>query len=80
MLEQGYNPRRRVVLREPEAGDLGWVVMRHAASTRRNTTGPSNLEGICAHIVADFGMTFDPGLERCWIAERDGVTSARCFW
>jgi DNA-binding MarR family transcriptional regulator/GNAT superfamily N-acetyltransferase len=61
-----------VVLRNPKAGDLGWVVQRHAELYFEEYGWTDNFEGVCAEIVADFIRKFDPARERCWIAEMDG--------
>lgn len=61
------------ILREPRAGDYGWIVMRHAVLYAQEYGWTENFEGLCAQIVADFVNNFDPRYERGWIAERDGA-------
>jgi len=60
------------ILREPRAGDFGWIVSRHAELYLREYGWAEPFEGLCAQIVADFVNNFDPKLERCWIAELNG--------
>jgi DNA-binding MarR family transcriptional regulator/N-acetylglutamate synthase-like GNAT family acetyltransferase len=62
----------RYILREPRAGDFGWIVSRHAELYLREYGWAEPFEGLCAQIVADFVKNFDPKLERCWIAELKG--------
>jgi DNA-binding MarR family transcriptional regulator/N-acetylglutamate synthase-like GNAT family acetyltransferase len=62
----------RYTLRNPRAGDLGWIVSRHAELYAQEYGWTESFEGLCAQIVADFVNNFDPKLERCWIAEIDG--------
>jgi DNA-binding MarR family transcriptional regulator/GNAT superfamily N-acetyltransferase len=62
----------RYTLREPRAGDFGWVVSRHAELYLREYGWGEPFEGLCAQIVADFVNKFDAKYERCWIAELDG--------
>jgi DNA-binding MarR family transcriptional regulator/GNAT superfamily N-acetyltransferase len=59
-------------LREPRAGDFGWIVSRHAELYLREYGWADPFEGLCAQIVADFVNNFDPKQERCWIAEVNG--------
>src|SRR5262245_58109709 len=61
-----------VILREPQHGDFGWIVARHAAIYAQEYQWTDKFEGLCAQIVADFVNNFDPQFERCWIAELDG--------
>jgi DNA-binding MarR family transcriptional regulator/predicted GNAT family acetyltransferase len=68
----GRAPRGGVVLREPEPGDLGWIVACHGALYAREYGYDETFEGLVAGIVADFAG-HDPGRERAWIAEVDGV-------
>lgn len=63
---------RRYTLREPGPGDLGWMVQRHGELYGEEYGWRGPFEGICAGIVSDFVETFDPKLEKCWIAEVDG--------
>ena len=64
--------RAAYTLREPRAGDFGWIVSRHAELYLREYGWADPFEGLCAQIVADFVSNFDPGRERCWIAEMSG--------
>lgn len=68
------------MLREPVAGDLGWVVQRHGALYAAEFGWNADFEGLVARIVADFAQDHDPHLERVWIAELDGrpVGSVMC--
>jgi DNA-binding MarR family transcriptional regulator/GNAT superfamily N-acetyltransferase len=59
-------------LREPRAGDLGWIVSRHAELYLQEYGWAAPFEGLCAQIAADFVNNFDPERERCWIAEMNG--------
>jgi DNA-binding MarR family transcriptional regulator/N-acetylglutamate synthase-like GNAT family acetyltransferase len=63
---------RQYRLREPQPGDFGWVVKRHAELYRQEYGWGAPFEGVCAQIVADFVNKFDRKRERCWIAEMDG--------
>ena len=65
-------PTPGFTLREPRAGDYGWIVTRHATLYAQEYGWTENFEGVCAQIVADFVNNFDSKYERAWIAERDG--------
>src|SRR5258705_2930789 len=65
-------PRRDYILRQPRAGDFGWIVARHAVLYAQEYQWNEKFEGLCAQIVADFVNNFDPDCERGWIAKRDG--------
>ncbi|MFD9885404.1 GNAT family N-acetyltransferase [Streptomyces alboflavus] len=61
-----------VLLREPGAGELGWIVQRNGALYAAEYGWNADYEGLVARIVADFAEDHDPYLERVWIAELDG--------
>jgi len=67
-------------LREPRAGDMGWVVARHAALYAQDDgwTSP-RFEGLCAGIVAEMIAKHDPARDRHWIAEMDGEPVGSAF-
>lgn len=61
-----------IVLREPRAGDFGWIVQRHGAIYADEYNWDATFESLVARIVADFIDHSDPKRERAWIAEIDG--------
>ncbi|MFI4965205.1 MAG: GNAT family N-acetyltransferase [Caulobacterales bacterium] len=65
-------PAGPVLLRGPQAGDMGWVTERHGLLYGREYGWNGHIEAVTARICADFLDGHDPGLERCWIAEREG--------
>ncbi|GGS46341.1 bifunctional helix-turn-helix transcriptional regulator/GNAT family N-acetyltransferase [Streptomyces cinerochromogenes] len=73
-------PAEDVVLREPGAGELGWIVQRNGALYAAEFGWNAAYEGLVARIVADFAEDHDPHLERVWIAELAGrpVGSVMC--
>ena len=72
-------PERRVTLRSPQPGDMGWVVARHGALYAAEYGWSSHIEAITAEIVSGFLKTSDPARERCWIAEMDGEPVGSIF-
>jgi len=62
-----------VVLRGHRPGDIGWVIQRHGELYAREYDWNCEFEALVAEIAAKFLHDFDPGRERCWIAERDGI-------
>ena len=60
-------------LREHRAGDMGWIVSRQSALYAEEYGWTTEYEALASEIVAQFLKAFDPGGERCWVAERDAV-------
>ena len=73
-------PRSPVaVLREPVPGDIGWVVQQHGEIYWREYGWDSRFEALVADIAAQFVRRFQPGWERCWIAELEGERVGAVF-
>ncbi|HEX2286876.1 MAG TPA: helix-turn-helix domain-containing GNAT family N-acetyltransferase [Mycobacterium sp.] len=68
----GQERRTGLVLRPPQAGDLGWVVERHGARYAAEYGWDITFETLVARIVADFAERGDTRREAAWIAELDG--------
>lgn len=66
-------------LREPKSGDIGWVTHRHGILYAEEYGFDLTFEALVAEIAARFVQRFRPGLERCWIAERDGEIAGSVF-
>jgi DNA-binding MarR family transcriptional regulator/GNAT superfamily N-acetyltransferase len=67
------------ILRDPQAGDMGWVVRQQAVLYTREYGWNSEFEALVAEIVAKYLRDYDPSAERCWIAEKDGKAVGSVF-
>ena len=65
-------PPAPFVLREPRAGDYGWVVQRHGALYAEEHGFDAGFEALVARVVADYADSHDPQHEAAWIAEVAG--------
>ncbi|MDB5898425.1 MAG: transcriptional regulator, MarR family [Ramlibacter sp.] len=79
LLQPADAPPRRITLRAPGPGDLGWVVQAHGEIYAREYGFDSEFEALVAQIAAKFLREFDPESERGWIAEVDGERAGCVF-
>lgn len=69
-----------VILREPRAGEYGWLVYRQAQWFAAEHGWDRSFEGWLARVVADCIERNDAVRERFWVAEQDGmVVGAACL-
>ena len=61
-----------VTLRTSGPGDLGWMVERNAVLYAAEYGFDLSYEALVARIVAEYAESFDPALDRTWIAELGG--------
>jgi DNA-binding MarR family transcriptional regulator/predicted N-acetyltransferase YhbS len=64
-----------VVLRDPEPGELGWIVARHGALYAAEFGWGLGFEALCAQVIADFAAAAAAGTpgHRAWIATAGGA-------
>ncbi len=67
------------LLRQHRPGDIGWVIARHGAIYAQEYGFDSRFEAMVARVGGDFLASHDPRVERCWIAECDGVNVGSVF-
>jgi DNA-binding MarR family transcriptional regulator/N-acetylglutamate synthase-like GNAT family acetyltransferase len=68
-----------VALREPEPGDLGWVVQRHGELYAEEYGWDADFERLVARIVGEFAAASGDSGQRCWIATLDGRRAGCVF-
>ena len=77
----GAQPEHKVsyILRPHQSGDMGWVVQRSGIVYNREYRWNEDFEALVAEIVARFIKNYNPMIERCWIAEKDGENVGSVF-
>jgi len=72
---------RVVTLRPPAAGDLGWVLRRHATVYASEFGWDASFEELCARLIAEYTTLRDAHPDRAvgWIAEVDGAAAGSVF-
>ena len=78
-LTAGSPEDRTVVLRDPEPGDLGWVVERHGTVYASEYGWDQRFEGLVAEVVGDYAERTDRTRNAAWIAEVDGGRAGSIF-
>jgi DNA-binding MarR family transcriptional regulator/GNAT superfamily N-acetyltransferase len=72
-------PADDIILRDPEPGDYGWIIERHGELYGAEYGFNANMEGYVAGVLGAYVANFEPGRDRCWIAERNGVRCGCVF-
>jgi DNA-binding MarR family transcriptional regulator/GNAT superfamily N-acetyltransferase len=67
------------VIRPPTAADYGWIIQSHGEVYAREYGWGPRFLSLVARVIADYVDNFDPALERCWIAERNGANVGSVF-
>ena len=68
-----------ITLRNPQPGDMGWVVQQHGEIYWREYGWDASFEALVLKIVNGIVQKWQPAFEKCWIAEVDGVRSGSVF-
>ena len=68
-----------IVLRGPQAGDLGWVIQQHGQIYGREYQWDTSFEAFVAAMMAKYFERFDPATERFWMAEVDSQRAGSVF-
>ena len=79
MLGDEASRDRIVVLREHRPGDMGWVTERNAVYYAEAHDFEVDFEAIVGEITSKFLRDFQPGKDRCWIAELGGERVGAVF-
>jgi DNA-binding MarR family transcriptional regulator/GNAT superfamily N-acetyltransferase len=77
---QAARPHTPVIaLRDPEPGDLGWVIKRHGEIYTQEYGWNADFERLVARIVGEFAAADPASGQRCWIATLDGDPAGSVF-
>ncbi len=68
-----------VLVRDPNPGDMGWVVQQHGEIYWREYGWDRGFEALVLKIVNSIVQKWQPENEKCWIAEVDGVRVGSAF-
>jgi GNAT superfamily N-acetyltransferase len=68
-----------LTLRDPVPGDIGWIIHRQARLYAQEYGWDWTFEALLADIAGRFIRDFQPGRERCWVAERGGAIVGSVF-
>lgn len=71
--------RPNILLRDPDPGDMGWVVQLHGEIYWREYGWDGRFETLVLKIVSSIVQKWQPDYEKCWIAEVDGVRAGSAF-
>ncbi|NLS04793.1 MarR family transcriptional regulator [Rhizobium sp. P32RR-XVIII] len=61
------------IIRAQRPGDIGWIVQSQGKAYAEEYGWDMRFEGLVAEVAGRFLANFDPEMEYCWIAERDGI-------
>lgn len=79
ILDPDNKKKGMIYIRQNEVGDMGWVVQQHGLIYHHEYGWDKTFEAYVAEICAEFIKNYDPDLERCWIAEKDGQQVGAVF-
>lgn len=68
-----------IALRDPEPGDLGWVIQRHGELYATEYDWDVSFERLVARIVGEFAAREGSDGQQCWIATIDGRRAGCIF-
>jgi DNA-binding MarR family transcriptional regulator/GNAT superfamily N-acetyltransferase len=77
--DHGFKYAEPFILRDPQPGDIGWVIHRHGALYAQEYGWDAHFEALVAQVGADFVTNFNPARERGWIAEMGGEIVGSVF-
>ena len=72
-------PTPAYIIRPPAAADYAWIIGSHGEVYAREYGWGPRFLSLVARVIADYVDNFDPALERCWIAERNGANVGSVF-
>ena len=68
-----------ITLRDPQPGDMGWVVQQHGEIYWREYGWDASFEALVLKIVSGLVQKWQSDFDKCWIAEVDGVRVGSAF-
>jgi DNA-binding MarR family transcriptional regulator/GNAT superfamily N-acetyltransferase len=79
VLAADASEEKKIVIREPQPGDIGWAIERHGRLYADEFGWNAEFEALVATLFANFATKHNPARERCWIAEVDGQRAGCVF-